>query len=641
MTPDFKPFEDMTPEDYAAVGLKAGLEIHQQLRTERKLFCHCPAGRYSDKYHAEILRHMRPTLSELGEYDGTALMEFKTKKQILYRIHADTVCTYEMDDTPPFMIDNVALEIALEAALLLNLNLVNELHIARKQYLDGSIPAGFQRTTILGVDGWIPFKDRKIRIHQLGLEEDSCREVSDIGHRRVYLTDRLGMPLIEPVTYPDMRTPQEVAEVGEIIRKLLRATGKVRTGYGAGRQDVNVSVEGGTRIEIKGVPSIARIPLLVYNEAMRQHSLLCIREKLKERGITPTTLSSSIHSVTKALAKTQYKPLQKALEQGKRVRCVKLEGFEGILSERTQTDTNFAKEFSDRVRVIACLTRLPNITHSDTATELLSGMDWKVVRQRVKSGPQDTLILVWGNEEDVTCACKEIQIRAREATEGVPPETRQALKDGTTGFERILPGAERMYPDTDLPPLALNANWVKRVRSSLPLPPWKREKRYRPFNLPPEVLDDLVCSTKAVLFDRLVDLDIKPVLAGSVLVRLAKALQREGLDITTLDDETILNLFKAYKETRLAREGIIKVLRHLTMNPDATVDGTLEALGLSPVNEEEVRTRVADAVKRSDGSFTTPEKKHRSLMGHLMKNLLGRAEGGLVSMILKEELKQP
>jgi glutamyl-tRNA(Gln) amidotransferase subunit E len=225
----FKPFADMTTEDYAAVGFKSGLEIHQQLLTERKLFCRCPAGRYSSAYHAEILRHMRPTLSELGEYDGTALMEFKTKKEIIYRINRETVCTYEMDDTPPFMIDEQALDIALSIAMLYECVMVDELHIARKQYLDGSIPTGFQRTTIVGVDGHIPYKDRTIQIIQLGLEEDACREVSDVGHRRTYLTDRLGMPLIETVTGPDMRTPNEVAEVAQILRRIVRSTGRVRS----------------------------------------------------------------------------------------------------------------------------------------------------------------------------------------------------------------------------------------------------------------------------------------------------------------------------------------------------------------------------------------------------------------------------
>ncbi len=270
----------MTAADYAAIGLKCGLEVHQQLLTRRKLFCRCPAGLYSSDYDAEVLRHMRPTLSEMGEYDGTALMEKKTRKNITYRVHHATVCTYEFDDTPPFPMDDEAIDIAMKLALLLRLNLVNELHIARKQYLDGSIPAGFQRTTILGVDGWLPFNGKRIGVRQLGLEEDSCREVYDHGHDRGYLTDRLGTPLIEVVTEPDMRTPQETAEVCNLIGRLCRSTGNVRRGYGATRQDVNVSVAGGTRIEVKGVAQIWRIPRLVYNEASRQVALLRIRDRL-------------------------------------------------------------------------------------------------------------------------------------------------------------------------------------------------------------------------------------------------------------------------------------------------------------------------------------------------------------------------
>ena len=307
----FKPFDEMTEADYLNIGLKVGLEVHQQLLTRRKLFCRCPAGRYSDEYDAVILRHMRPTLSELGEYDGTALMEKKTKKNIYYRIHQDTVCTYEFDDTPPFFIDDEALDIALEISLLLRLNIVGELHIARKQYLDGSIPTGFQRTGILGVDGRIPFHDRTVRIRQLSIEEDACREVSDIGHDRVYLTDRLGMPLIEMVTEPDMHTPQEAAAVGQILRRLARSTGHVRTGYGAGRQDVNVSVTGGTRVEIKGTPQIVRNPRLIYNEARRQCSLLHIRGLLHERGVRPETFEWTAQDVSRIVAPTSYEPLRR------------------------------------------------------------------------------------------------------------------------------------------------------------------------------------------------------------------------------------------------------------------------------------------------------------------------------------------
>jgi glutamyl-tRNA(Gln) amidotransferase subunit E len=307
--------------------------VHQQLLTDHKLFCRCPAGKYSDEYHAEILRHMRPTLSELGEYDGTALMEFKTKKEIIYRINRGTVCTYEMDDTPPFEINEQALDIAIEYGLLLNSTIVDELHIARKQYLDGSIPTGFQRTAIVSVGGRIPYKNREINIIQMSIEEDSCREVSDIGHRRVYKADRLGMPLIETVTAPEMVTPNEVAEVNELIRRLSRSTGHVRSGIGACREDVNVSVHGGTRIEIKGVSKIKTIPLLTYNEAMRQWSLLRLRDELNRRGITADTFQSKFDNVTKLFLKTRYKPIADAIGEGKLVYCVTLQGFKNLLRQ--------------------------------------------------------------------------------------------------------------------------------------------------------------------------------------------------------------------------------------------------------------------------------------------------------------------
>ncbi|MCH8966812.1 MAG: Glu-tRNA(Gln) amidotransferase subunit GatE, partial [Planctomycetes bacterium] len=531
MPPEFKPFDKMTSDDYANIGLMCGLEVHQQLLTKRKLFCRCPAGQYSDEYDAEILRHMRPTLSELGEYDGTALMEKKTKKDIYYRIHRDTVCTYEFDDTPPFFPDEEAIDIALEMSLLCNLNMISEMHIARKQYLDGSIPTGFQRTAILGIDGWIPYKDGRVRIRQLSVEEDSCREVSDVGHERVFLTDRLGMPLVEVVTEPDMRTPQETAEVCQLIRLIYRSTGKVRTGYGAGREDVNVSVEGGTRIELKGVPQISRIPLLIYNEARRQWSLLGIRDSLRERGITAKTLNCPSHDVTRIIAKSHYQPIREALDQGHGVRCVVLEGFEGLLNRVTQEHTTFAKEFSDRVRVIACLTSLPNIVHSDTASDLLTARNWKELRRHTKAGERDALILVWGDPGDTRTACDEIAIRAKEATEGIPSDTRQALKDGTNGFERVLPGASRMYPDTDLPPMVIGESRLQRIRAHLPIRVWDRKARYHKMGLPSDVIEPLCISPRAGLFDRLVDeMKVDPTFAAVVLVQRFKSLRRRGLN---------------------------------------------------------------------------------------------------------------
>ena len=623
----FKPFAEMTEADYAEVGFRSGLEIHQQLLTAKKLFCRCPAGRYSDRYDAEILRHMRPTLSELGEYDGTALMEFKTKKEIIYRINRETVCTYEMDDTPPFMMDEEALDKALGVAMLYSLALVDELHIARKQYLDGSIPTGFQRTTIVGVNGFIPYKDRRISIVQLGLEEDACREVSDVGHRRVYLTDRLGMPLIETVTGPDMRTPDEVAEVAQILRRLVRSTGNVRTGMGAAREDVNVSVRGGTRVEIKGVPRIPRIPLLTYHEAMRQWNLLRLREELHGRGITPETFRSSSEDVTRLLLKTSFHPIREALEAGAVASAVVLRGFRELLNWRTQTNTRFSREISDRVRVVACLTTLPNIIHSDSLSETLSSPRWESVRKAVRAANDDTVVVVWGPAEDVKTGVQEIAIRAREATIGIPSETRQALKDGTNGFERILPGPDRMYPDTDLPPKKVTEERLETIRRGLPVPVWTREAWYREIGIPADVVEPLAMSRLAGLFEILVkDWKIEPVAAAVALVQFPKRIKKNGLDPSLLTDEAHRRIFALYRDRKISRDGVFAFMERAARGEP--LPGIAE---VRPATEEEVYAQVVASKAELDTmKIHNPEKKAHVLMGLVMTALRGRVEGAAV-----------
>lgn len=624
----FKPFEEMTEQDYAAVGFKSGLEIHQQLFTEKKLFCRCPAGRYSEKYNAEILRHMRPTLSELGEYDGTALMEFKTKKDIVYRINHETVCTYEMDDTPPFELNDEALDIALGIAMMYGCSMVDEIHIARKQYLDGSIPTGFQRTTIVGVDGSIPYKNREIHIVQLGLEEDACREVSDNGHLRTYITDRLGMPLIETVTAPEMRTPHEVAEVGDILRRIVRSTGKVRTGIGAARQDVNVSVTGGTRVEIKGVPRIPNIPLLTYNEAMRQWNLLRLREELHKRGITPETFSSKTVDITKHIRKTSFQPIRQAIAEGMIVNCVLLRGYKGLLRWETQTDTYFSKEISDRVRVIACLTTLPNIIQSDNMSEKLASSEWRLIKKVVGATDDDTFVIVWGHHDDAVTGANEIIIRAREATIGIPSETRQAYFDGTNGFERILPGPDRMYPDTDLPPKRITLERKDQIKKTLPPPFWIREQWYHELKIPTDTIRPLSISKYASLFEFLVkEWKINPTLAAVALVHYPKRLKKHGRMISMLNEEIMKDIFTAYKENLISKEGIL-----LAMNLSIT-DGRLMKENIAPVCTEKELNKIVQKTGRtfSQIAISYPEKKKEFFTGLVMKEVRGRIDGAIVS----------
>ncbi len=634
---EFKTFEEMTPEDYQRIGFKSGLEVHQQLYSETKLFSRAKAGIYSHEYNAEILRHMRPTLSELGEYDGTALMEFKTKKNIIYRINYDTVSTYEMDDTPPFKINDTALDTAIEISLLLDAKVVDEVHIARKQYLDGSIPTGFQRTAIVCVGGKLKYKDRDINLIQMSIEEDSCREESDKGHERIYLTDRLGMPLIETVTEPEMKTPQEVAEVNQIIREINRSTGKVRTGIGAGRQDVNVSVTGGTRIEIKGVPRIVMIPRLTYNEAMRQYRLLQLKEELERRGITEDTFKADYNDITKLLKKTNFTPVQNALEKGHSVNAVLLKGYKGLMNWQTQTDTYFSKEVSDRVRVIACLTTLPNIIHSDSPMENIATSEWRKIKESIGATSDDVVVLVWGNEEDVEMASKEIIIRAKEATIGIPSETRQALEDGTNGFERILPGPERMYPDTDLPPIEITGERLERIKARRPEKVWLREAWYREIGVPEDIINDLKISKYADYFkDAVKNKKADPKIAAELIIKHPKTLKRQGYDVSIINKDAFTNILNALNNREIVKDGVFLALKNSVelrkcdksvlppvFNPDKINYVVQEAI--SEVNQKEIRK---------------PEHKPKLITGTAMYKMRGSANGSDVNNLVKKMIQE-
>lgn len=531
------------PEFYQKLGLKCGIEMHRQLHTQHKLFCKCPVRPYSSVYHAEILRHMRPTLSELGEYDPTALMEFKTKKEVLYRLNRDTVCTYEIDDAPPFALNREALNKAIRMAIILNLSLVNEIHIARKQYLDGSIPTGFQRTTILGVAGYMMVEGRRIGVRQLGLEEDACREVTDIGHRRTYLTDRLSIPLIEIVTEADMHTPAEAARVANAIRRTCHLSGVCRFGYGRARQDVNVSITGGDRVEIKGVPSIRQIPALVHYEGLRQKALLEIRDRLLADGVAGDAFDTVV-DVSELVRNHPHPAFATRWGSGVSASAIILKRCSGILAYPTGPGRTFGSEIADRIKVVACIDRMPNCLSSDNPEAFEYADLFDRVRELGNAGPQDCVVMVAGPRADVETAMNEVRLRMQEALSGVPRETRRSLKNGATGFERLLPGPNRMYPDTDLPPIVLTDEDFARERALCPEPLWEKESAWKELGLSEEQIGRLLTTDAFPLFDAVFDkTPLKPSILAYLLLDQLPWLKRRGADLTQVDENFLIELF--------------------------------------------------------------------------------------------------
>lgn len=623
----YVPRKKATQEDYDRIGFMSGLEVHQQLDTEEKLFCRCPAGIYQDDdtYDAEVIRHMRPTLSELGEYDGTALMEFKTKKNVVYRIKNETTCTYEVDDTPPFPINRKAVDIAIEISLLKKLNIVGEIHITRKQYLDGSIPTGFQRTAIIGVEGAIELRNKTIRLIQLSLEEDSCREISDVGHWRVYKTDRLGMPLIETVTYPDMVNPDEVAEACQVIRFMNRSTGRVRTGMGAAREDVNVSCRGGTRVEIKGVSHIKWIPELTHNESFRQWALLHIREKLLKRVKKPGEWKMYYEELNPRDFSFRSKALKGLKNAGMKLYGVNLPRFHGVLSHFTQPGKVFADEISDRLKVIACIEK-PNMCTNDSLKPIEGDEVFLQLRKTLSSKADDAVLLFWGPSEDIPTALETIEERCRWAFEGVPNETRKSFADGTTIFERVLPGADRMYPDTDSKPIPLHDEDIQRLGKNLPITTIEAYKQMKKWNIPEDTYTYILKNNLFPIIKQIVvELGEDPVFTGTLFGHRLKFVEGHYDKAADFEYNRIAAMMREIKKLKLDRDIIKPMLPIIYEHPKMDIDSILTVLNFAKKDKNTVLANL-DFLKRKFESIRHTQGKDAEikwLMGQLRVNALG------------------
>ena len=628
----FVPRHEATDAIYREIGFKCGLEVHQQLDTDKKLFCHCPSGQYQkpDDFDAEIVRHMRPTLSELGEYDGTALMEFKTRKNIFYRLKNPTACTYECDDTPPFLMNRQALDISMEIALLLKTSVVGEVHITRKQYLDGSIPTGFQRTAIVGINGSIPITGKDIHIIQISIEEDSCREVSDIRHDRIYRTDRLGMPLIETVTGPDMLTPSEAYEAGQYIRFLTRSSGKVRTGIGAARQDVNVSVTGGRRVEIKGVARISQIPRLTHNEAFRQVALLRIMNTLKERFDGPDAFAIGAVDVPATRIRNDWPMLQDAVDAGFAIKAVKLPGCAGLLSHFTGPGRIFADELADRLKVIACL-EYPFMIHGECVDEdCPDGLD-ELVRNMTGCETGDTWMMIWGPAEDIPTALETIEERWKLAFDGIPDETRKSLPDGTTMFERVLPGPDRMYPDTDSAPIPVTDEEIEALRVNLPMEVVDQMAQMTEWGIPTDTFAYILRRNLFGLIRRIIDtFDVSPVFVSTLFGHRLKHIEGQTDPAAPFDYDRVFDLFKFAVDKGLAFNVLPTMLKELYRYPKMELDSVLEASGYRKTSESELVKQVPALVSKFNeiGRSRDPEIAAHWVMGQLHRPALGNVALG-------------
>ncbi|MEM1569408.1 MAG: Glu-tRNA(Gln) amidotransferase subunit GatE [Candidatus Bathyarchaeia archaeon] len=622
--------------------MKVGLELHQQLATNYKLFCGCQASLGVTEPEYKFIRRLRPTQSELGEVDPAALFEFKKGRYIVYEVDDASSCLVEMDEEPPHPLNEEAVEIALTVALMLNASPVDEIHVMRKIVIDGSNTAGFQRTALIASGGYVDVENKRVPIQTICIEEDAARLIKQEGEAIYYRLDRLGIPLIEIATAPVIESPKEALTVAYSIGRILRATGRVRRGLGSIRQDVNISVEGGGLIEVKGVQKLDLIEKVVEYEVMRQKNLLAIRDELQARGCKPIDIMNSpIVDLTEVFSSTSSRIIRNAIKSGGRVLGIVLKGFGGLLARELQPGLRFGGEFATRASFWG---GVGGIFHTDELPAYgITAEEVAKVKSLSGADDLDAVVFVADKYSKAEMALKAIQERALEALKGVPDETRGPNPDGTTRYMRPRPGAARMYPETDIPPLRITEDLLLKVKRSLPEhPSIVLNNLVEVYGLNRKLAEQLIDSEYLNVFKSIMSVvKIPAKFVAATLTETLKSLEREGFDVSVLPDSTLMDVFKYVDRGFMVKENVPDVLKWLCLNVNMGVEDALKALNIRLLTREELEEVVDDAIEaKSDLVEKMGVKALDSIMGFLMGKLRGRVDPQLLMEVIRRKIEE-
>ena len=612
--------------------LTCGIEIHQQLDT-KKLFCDCDSD-LKEIGSGAYYRRLRPTASEVGEVDRAALVQFQKDVGFRYQCCEGCTCLADLDEEPPHSVNMDAMDTTLMFSLMLNARMIDEVHFMRKIAIDGSNTTGYQRTALISTDGSIEVKGKKIGISSVCLEEDSARKVEATGNEVLWRLDRLGIPLIEVATAPDMETPEEVMEVALRLGSILRATKRVKRGIGTIREDVNISIPGGARVEIKGAQELRLLPDYVRNEMERQKMLIRVKGILNGRDAKPVEFLPA--DVTEMFSKSGSKVIKGALDDKGKVIAVKLPGFSGVLNG-DGGKLRLGSEMAQYARTRG----VKGIFHSDELPDY--GIEKEYVdalKAHLKLSSEDAFVMCAAKEKKALDALKVAIGRANAAIEGIPEETRDPLPDGTTRYSRPLPGAARMYPETDVPPILMTEEWLSRIRDNMPEFPEEIERRLvSAYGINAQQANQMVKQSRDELFVKICEGTGMATAAATALTNTYTELEHEGLDPDSINDAKVVGIFSLLKANRFSKEALPSILREVAKGSDT--EEAIGRLGLEAVGSDDAAEIIASIIKERE-EFVRSKGMDAigPLMGPVMGALRGKIDGKQANELLAKEIKK-
>jgi glutamyl-tRNA(Gln) amidotransferase subunit E len=622
-----------------SVGLKVGLEIHQQLATNKKLFCNCKPIE-SDEYTNKFQRKLRAVKSELGKYDPAALFEKSKSKTIMYYANPQSSCLVEKDEEPPHDLDKDAKELSLIIASSLKSNIFPELYPMRKTVIDGSNTTGFQRTMLISQGGFIEVDGDKIGVQSICLEEDAAKLLGDKGSIREYSLDRLGVPLVEIALDPVEGKPVKIKKIALSLGKLLRSTKKVTRGIGSIRQDVNVSVkDGGAVVEVKGVQQLDQLEKIVEFEAKRQHGMVRIAKKLQDSNFLEIS-KNNVFEITSEWKSCPSKIIQKALKDNSIIKAIKIQNFAGMFGYSPYEGIRLGKEIGQLVKFYG----IGGVFHSDELPNYgIEKADIIIVKKVLDIKENDAFLIIAAPSSKIDFAIESIINRINQAAKGVPAETRLATPNGDTVFLRPRPGASRMYPETDIPPISLSQNELESAEKDIPKP-WDESlaEIRKKYDLNEQLAEQIFDSQYLELFENIVrKTSVNPTFIASVLCSSITNLERSGLDSKLLKKEEIAKSFELLEKGKITKESIDIIFENIMTGKSNTLEQALKNTEIETVDEGELEKIIEKIADRNKGLIQNQkERAIGPLMGIAMKELRGKAPGDIVNNLLLKNIKK-
>ena len=620
------------------IGLKVGLEIHQQLATGKKLFCNCPPIE-SEIYPIKFFRKLRLAKSELGELDSTAVFERSKDKTIVYHANPSSSCLVEQDEEPPHDVNDETKEIALIIAASLKSNIFNEIHVMRKLVIDGSNTSGFQRTMLISQGGHLEVDGKKIGVQSICLEEDAAKLLSDTTDVREYSLDRLGIPLVEIALDPVSGKPDEVRKIALSLGRLLRSTKKVERGLGSIRQDVNVSIDDGKVVEVKGVQQLDQLEKVIEYEAKRQHGLNIIAEKLREVETERIAKERDVKDITETFKNCKSKVIQKALKEGAIIKAIRIKNFSGMFGFEPYEGIRLGKQLGELVRFFG----LGGVFHSDELPNYgIEESDIQQVKKTLELGLKDGFLILAGELQKIDLVIESIIKRIEDAKNGVPAETRAATSTGETVFLRPRPGASRMYPETDIPPIIVEKKELEEIQKKIPKS-WEEtiSELQKTYQLNAQLTMQIFDSEYLGLFESICkDSRISPNFVVSVLCGTITNLERRGLNSKLLKNNEIEKAFSLLADNKIAKESLEIIFESIMSGKSYTVFEAMEKTAINKVDSSDLEKMLDELVETNLKMIKEQGSRAISpLMGIAMKTMRGKIDGQKINQLLEEKIK--